>query len=74
MPPPIAGPAGEGTCPSVFDAKPYDLPLRTVYRWAKGAHERRKGVIVRAEIDGPARMAEIVELVGGLDPGGFWNA
>ena len=40
-------------------ARPYALPLRIRYRWAKGDHDTRHGLIVRAEIDGALGWGEI---------------
>ena len=40
-------------------ARPYALPLRIRYRWAKGDHDTRHGLIVRAEIDGAVGWGEI---------------
>ena len=35
----------------MFSAGPYDLPLKVVYRWAKGEHTSRAGAILRCMID-----------------------
>jgi len=38
--------------------EPYALPLRTEYRWAKGVHYERCGLIARVEVDGHVGWGE----------------
>ena len=40
-------------------AKPYTLPLRIRYRWAKGDHDTRSGLLVRCDIDGAIGWGEV---------------
>ncbi|MCY4192541.1 MAG: hypothetical protein OXD42_14690 [Rhodospirillaceae bacterium] len=42
-----------------FDIRPYHLPLKTRYRWAKGDHDSRMGLLVSAEIDGYIGWGEV---------------
>jgi len=44
---------------SSFDIRPYHLPLKTRYRWAKGDHDSRMGLLVSAKIDGYLGWGEI---------------
>ena len=43
-----------------IEAKTYCLPLRTPYRWAKGSHTAREGIVFRAEIEGHVGWGEAV--------------
>jgi o-succinylbenzoate synthase len=43
-----------------MEAKVYALPLRTPYRWAKGIHTMREGIVFRAEIEGHVGWGEAV--------------
>lgn len=38
--------------------RPYALPLRTPYRWAKGQHDERRGLLVRLERAGATGFGE----------------
>ncbi len=42
-----------------FDIRPYHLLLKTRYRWAKGDHDSRMGLLVSAEIDGCLGWGEV---------------
>jgi len=44
---------------SRIDFKPYALPLKLTYRYAKGEYEKREGLIVRVEIDGYTGWGEV---------------
>ena len=44
---------------TAFRAIPYTLPLATRYRWAKGDHDTRSGILIRAEIDGAVGWGEV---------------
>lgn len=38
--------------------RPYALPLRIPYRWSKGVHHQRAGLLIRIEIDGAIGWGE----------------
>lgn len=42
----------------MFTVMPYALPLRVPYRWAKGEHHERRGLLVRADLDGAVGWGE----------------
>ncbi|MCG8545125.1 MAG: hypothetical protein MJE12_13065 [Alphaproteobacteria bacterium] len=42
-----------------ISVRAYTLPLRIRYVWAKGAHDTRRGVIVRAALDGAVGWGEV---------------
>ncbi len=45
---------------TAFEATPYDLPLKVVYRWAKGEHTSRAGIILRCRLkDGAEGWGEV---------------
>lgn len=45
---------------TAFEATSYDLPLKVVYRWAKGEHTSRAGVILRCRLkDGAEGWGEV---------------
>lgn len=39
--------------------RPYSIPLVTPYRWAKGTQHNRRGILVRADLDGALGFGEI---------------
>lgn len=44
----------------MFEATPYVLPLKVVYRWAKGEHTSRAGIILRCRLgDGAEGWGEV---------------
>lgn len=42
----------------MFTVIPYALPLRVPYRWAKGEHHERRGLLVRLDLDGVVAWGE----------------
>lgn len=42
---------------SIF-VRPYVLPLRMPYRWSKGVHHQRAGLLIRIDLDGPVGWGE----------------
>jgi len=42
-----------------FSARPYRLPLNRPYKWAKGSHDHRAGLILRLTLDGVSGWGEV---------------